>query len=419
MSFFGWTHHAAPGILSESARAESALKLSFSTYEHDPLGGLLLGRLHLSPLGAVALGFIFLALSHAAAYFLYLSLLDSAFPKFEQLIEEEWPFVAAAVALNLFVVLPIYGFYVWVSRATGKIYSDLYSDGAVDGSPDELYRLVVDGENSLKRRACRVEWTYAAVAVTVLAIGGWTLVGYLGVWESIPNIGNDVWLLHLSILPVTFVEAYMICIIVAREIAVIRNLYKLLGDRPGGPQSKEVIRVQPWHPDKVGGLGGLNDYAIRFSWFIAVIGFGLALLSYQALRAATLASSYDLWIAIAVYVVLVPTLFFLALGSAHRAMLREKNSSMEMISNQLNAEYQAIQSILAKPIKASGGVTDVASSVTNVKHLQELYELTDRFPVWPFDATTIRRFATAVSSPLVAGVIVGLIVELLKKGIES
>jgi len=81
----------------------------------------------------------------------------------------------------------------------------------------------------------------------------------------------------------------------------------------------------------------------------------------------------------------------------------EKVESLRGISEQLDIEYEKTHRVYKK----SSSI--LAASAEKVRLLHELYELTDKFPVWPFDTATIRRFATAWIAPfLIVALSVGI-----------
>ncbi|MBI4233394.1 MAG: hypothetical protein HY686_03040, partial [Chloroflexi bacterium] len=387
----------------ENDQLETARALRFTTYDHEPVGRFLVGRLNLSVPGFVVLALVATACLHLIAVLLYTVLFPSALPDLARFQYTEWPSVIFS-----WVVIPlILAFYPWMTRVTGRIIADLCLDGVVEREKNSLRALVLDGRHSLKHNLCDKRWTYAALGVAALwsfaAIG----IGFSGQWRATLRVGSDIWLFNMVTIPGFAIALYMLGIIVARELATIHGLYRLFNERLPGGKASETIRVRPWHPDGCGGLHRLNGYSIRFSYLIALCGFGLLLATYLSVRTFTLTGSLKhdpiLWLAIAIYLVLAPAVFFLTLGSAHRAMLRSKTEHLRVISEQLDQEYRSAKSNLA----AESGV--LVAYTEKVKRLHELCNLTAKFPVWPFDATTLRRFAVAVIAPFgTTGISIGL-----------
>ena len=104
-----------------------------------------------------------------------------------------------------------------------------------------------------------------------------------------------------------------------------------------------------------------------------------------------------------------PILFFLTLGSAHRAMQRDRTKHLRAISEQLDAEYQRIRNSIV------GDAAHLAESIEKVKHLREVHELTAKFPVWPFNVASVERFIATVGSPIIIGGSVAVSIEFIKR----
>jgi len=379
-----------------------AQKLIFETHKNEPLGAILLGKLKLNPIGLfllVVFGVAFIQGSGLLVYTLISGLDESALIRFLYL---QWH-----ILLLYWVVVPsILAFYPWVGRTVGRLFAGLYIDGALTRDEKGLFVLVA----SVRDHICDKRWTYAAVSLTIVSLAILVYTGLIGQdWAGTPGIKFDIRLYYIIQLPGVGVAGYILYIIVAREIATVRSLFRLFNESSSGHKVVKSVHVRPWHPDRCGGLGRLNKYAIRFSYFIALVALGLSLFTYFSLLKCdyniykSLSTDPGLWAAIVAYVVLAPSLFFLTLGSAHRAMHGEKVESLRGISEQLDIEYEKTHRVYKK----SSSI--LAASAEKVRLLHELYELTDKFPVWPFDTATIRRFATAWIAPfLIVALSVGI-----------
>jgi hypothetical protein len=191
----------------------------------------------------------------------------------------------------------------------------------------------------------------------------------------------------------------MVCMIVAREICVIKSVGRLFKNMP--------IKLYPWHPDRCGGLGYLSQYALRFSYFIGIGGFGLSLLTFQAIQAGTIFSDILLMFTLVAYVILAPYCFFATLGTAHHSMQAIKEKQLAVISGQFNQVYQSSQEALEEE---NPGV--LKGLVEKIETIQRLQKITEAFPVWPFDVASIRRFFAAVIGsllPIFASLVVMLV----------
>jgi hypothetical protein len=178
---------------------------------------------------------------------------------------------------------------------------------------------------------------------------------------------------------------YMICMIAGRELAMVAGLRAFFGEGD--------FILDPLHPDRCGGLGPLNHFALTFTYLIAACALGLAIMTYLAILTGNLKSSYLLAIAWAAYFVLAPYCFFGVLGTPHRRMQEAKEQLLRNIAQRFQKEYAEIHRELRDEAQLS-------HSLEAIQHLRAVYELTESFPVWPFDASSIRRFAGAVLAPL-------------------
>ena len=70
-------------------------------------------------------------------------------------------------------------------------------------------------------------------------------------------------------------------------------------------------------------------------------------------------------------------------------------------------EYQIAHEAL------SGKADALKDDVGKIQQLQALYDLTDKFPVWPFDTQTLTRFLAALTSPFIP-IVVGLIADFVR-----
>lgn len=381
---------------TDNPRSKTARSLRFDTFDHDPLGKLLVGTLKLNPLGVAALAVLVTGIIYLVAALLYALLSPASLSDWARYVFTKW----YVVALSWVVMPAVLAFYPWVTRVSGSLFADLYIAGVVQRDYNEVRNLVCQSPASVKNHICDKRWTYAAIGVALVAVSIWTYTGLVGRdWDITPYIGHGIWLHFVLLIPAALVGNYMLYIVVAREIAIIRGLYRLFNEGRGGDKEVERVNVQPWHPDGCGGLGQLRDYAIRFSYFLAMVAVVLLLFTYISIDdygfRDSLITDPGMWAGIVAYIVLAPGLFFLTLGSAHRAMLSEKRSHLHQISNQLDREYQNTRANLSADSAVLG------ASLDKIRRLHDLYDLTVKFPVWPFDLATLRRFGTAVVAPFI------------------
>ena len=409
----------APFTVGAEQRPPGAV--SFDTWTAEPVGQVLIKSLRLSPLGMLVLAVLLVAAVHllALAGFIVWDVVDDQ-PTDRSRRFVEWQFGEWSVVAMYWVAMPLLiAFYPWIMRASSSIYGQLWNDDVINGDQTEFRTLV---RGSLRSMTNDVRWSYLAAVVAIFSEVFLVVNGLRGNWSNTPGIRGDIWLFYAVAAPLNMLGVYILTIMVFRYIATIRGLSSIF--HRDGPLA---IILRPWHPDRVGGLGALANYAVHISWFIAVAGLVLLLALYisAALRTdsasvwsnlegirSSLSNTPGLWLTIAVYLALSPLVFFLTLGSAHRAMAKAKGAQLRLLSDRLDVELRFIQQQLAVDDSPTSRSTVSAFSMSGIKDLAEVHELTRSFPVWPFDQTTIRRFGTAMGAPFIA-IAVPLGVQLL------
>jgi len=368
-------------------------KLIRAAYRNDPLGRFLIEKLRLNSVGFFLLGILAIAFLEGLGLLLYALIPTLSASALMQYLFQ-WPLV-----ILFWVVAPLLlTFYPWVTRSPGHLFADLYLDGVVTQEGKGLPKPLIAVHDLMINQLSDKRWVYIALGITVAAQFYWITTGIIGEdWEKTPYIGSNILLYNTLQMLAQAIGLYMLLMGVARIIVTIRGLFKLFGNETNRKNNIKTIHIRPWHPDKCGGLGTLSKYAVRISYFIALLGFWLVLNAYlSVLRFGiqhSLATDTGLWISVIGYVILAPIIFFLTLGSARHAMLRSKAEHLRRISEQLDTAYKETWQ------SDQGTSVNLSKSVQEVKLLNELYILAYKFPVWPFDFTTLRRFVIAWIAP--------------------
>jgi hypothetical protein len=288
-----------------------------------------------------------------------------------------WAYVA-----YLYVVYPaIIGAYAWIAHATSELFCSLRQSEAIVASEAEYDRFVL---GPLQTRYNHTRWTVASLVLLALLAVYYAFIYTLG-WPGLARV--------LRAVKVVIVYApgwYAVCQIVARESVTIWGLREVF--------RRFEVSPRPLHPDRCGGLRAINTYAVGFTYVIATAGIGVGLMVYSTLhREGTL--SPDMALVTATYVVIALLGFFLPPLTAHRAMDGAKRKLLAEISRQFQQDYAQATACLG----SSAG--ELQTNVEKVQTLHALYEMTEAFPVWPFDTATLRRFAVAITAPLVPAII--------------
>ncbi len=296
--------------------------------------------------------------------------------------------------------------YLRISRKAGAIYRELAQAGVIDPKEPKFRELVTGKSESVQRTHEQVRWPLLAVGITVLASALLVYSLFLDTHRTKETMYREIE--YLFDFPVWIVGIYVITMTLTRALITVRGLYKLFG------LSAQLgnVKVHPLHPDGCGGLTKLRDYALDLSYLVAILGMALALFGYVSSQVVPsghvhadwhrAASFPIMWIGAIAYLILAPLTFFGTLGAAHGPMKRFKQDQLESISGEFSNEYDTLCKNL------SGHDTSFNDRVDRVNRLRELHKITEAFPVWPWDWTSIRRFSVAVSAPFAVPLITGV-----------
>ena len=285
-----------------------------------------------------------------------------------------------AYVVYLYVILPVVmGAYVWISTAAAELFDGLRQSQAILASDEEFDRFVQDRSGSLLSLYNHPGWSIASLVV-VAALAVYYALIYTRGWST-----AAILLRALKVLVLYVPGWYAVCQIVARQAVTIWGLRQVF--------RHFAVAPHPLHPDRCGGLRAINNYAVGFTYIIAVAGIGVGLMAYVTVhRTGALAPDTATWLG--VYGVLALFSFFLPPWTAHAAMAEVKHKLLMDISRQFQRAYDQTRASLEDE------TGELKERVERIEHLHRLYELTDAFTVWPFDTVTLRRFAVTVTVPL-------------------
>lgn len=338
-------------------------------------------------------------------------------------------------------------FYIYISRKAGSIFEDLAAAEVIKG--DTVTDIVIRESTSVKAKhnSNRWQWLVLLIATSVIVI-----VIYQSGFAPNRNLTTEYRALSVYLLsPLTFIGVYMLLMILVRAFVTIWGLIRVFRV-PG-------VDVHPLHPDRCGGLGALRNYALAFSYFIALMGFGILMLAYTTMRTPDecvvqlkrqsdqltsqcqkslikdeiLLKSYDIsavlapafvissekldekysgfnldvgrtlslpgmWVFVIAYTLMSPLAFFGTLGTAHGSMLKRKHDLLGRLSTEFDRQYKEVY----------GNPEEVAKDKDSFDHLeriQSVHRITEAFQVWPWDPDSVRRFAI-VNVPFTATTVI-------------
>jgi hypothetical protein len=179
----------------------------------------------------------------------------------------------------------------------------------------------------------------------------------------------------------------LVIIYVTRCIAVSLFLRALVAGAP--------LRILPLHPDKCGGLRPVGRLGLRNQYTLTVLGINIVLLLvvwvYTMHRTAPLR---DVMIAASVaYLILGPVIFMAPLLPFRAGMQEAKKEWTHEVARVVRVEIERL--------RVQFGKNEVTKpDEESIERLRKVGAAIDELPIWPFDPSTLRKFATAYIVPL-------------------
>ncbi len=159
-----------------------------------------------------------------------------------------------------------------------------------------------------------------------------------------------------------------------------------------------VVELRLLHPDGVCGLGPITVLVFRLSVVIASLGLlSGAMVATGVFRLGFSEAMKEPGhpLALLAFVVVAPLAFFLPLWPAHKKMRELKAGFLGELATQYESCFHQMRDSLGQ------GRTDV-EALDELKAIDRLYQQTQKIPIWPFDAATLRRFTVTVLTPFAA-----------------
>jgi hypothetical protein len=179
----------------------------------------------------------------------------------------------------------------------------------------------------------------------------------------------------------------VVIIYVARCIVLSYFLRALVAAAP--------LRILPLHPDRCGGLRPVGRLGLRNQYTLTVLGINIVLLlvvwvyfmhDTAPLRIVMIGAS-------AAYLILGPVIFMAPLLPFRAGMQEAKTEWTHEVARVVRVEIDRL--------RVQIGRNEIAKQdEESIERLRKLGAAIDELPIWPFDAGTLRRFATAYIVPV-------------------
>lgn len=153
------------------------------------------------------------------------------------------------------------------------------------------------------------------------------------------------------------------------------------------------LNIEPMHPDRAGGLGCLGELSMAVISFLSLV---MLFLSVTGMFANTDHPQVYLVLLLA-FAMLTVTGFLASLSPAHDKMRRVKADALVRLEVIARRQYKRF--LKASESLGAGAETD-KDLIEEMNAVDQLYGVVQKMPVWPFDFSMMRRFATSIALPL-------------------
>lgn len=174
--------------------------------------------------------------------------------------------------------------------------------------------------------------------------------------------------------------------LLVRELILVKMLFDLT--------RVSQLEVQPLHPDKVGGLGPVARLGLTYQFGIALLGVNLGTMIITSRIIGAETQTPIIVASLILYSLLAPLVFVGPLLPFRMNMVRSKRAILHRLSHSFEREFkQTLNKV------ENGTLSDQA--LGEIQNLNQLYSMVSKFPEWPFDTSTLRKFISVFVSPLV------------------
>lgn len=287
----------------------------------------------------------------------------------------------------------ILAYFCWIQRAGEHLFDEFRHRDILKAET------VLDRVLTRSRRRLQSRWIPYICITLSLAFAGWFVLAFnpsfaLSPYESPPYAS---WVaVHSAIVwvraPVVFIVFYALTFVIYDLGVIIVALNELLG--------KQSIQVEPFNPDKAGGLGFVGGFSADLGYLIGAVGLLLSVRMIEAPNNLLDVRNYVLIFGCVWYVVLAPVVFLLPLWAAHTAMVRYRHSLLKEVSSEFDLALEDLRTLGRENTKQTEAL------LKQVRQLDEARKLiTRQVPVWPFNIQSFRKFFSLSLSPLIPAIL--------------
>lgn len=307
-----------------------------------------------------------------------------------------------------FLVHPVtLAYFCWLQTAGGKLFGELLDE--------KLTITQKRASTVLEKWIQRLQSPSVSrsAALASLFFAGWYVLAFTPDISPIyPDPPYHSWVTVSPIIaivraPVTFAVFYALVLVIVDLVMTIRALNDLL--------AKQGVRVEPFHPDKAGGLSIVGRFAANLSYLIGTYGLLLFVRILENEQGQIDISSYVFFTGVILYLVLAPIIFFIPLWTTHLAMVAFRDDLLGKIAGKMEATFGDLGVLRQEnemppedkeePVDLDAEqVEKLTKKVQNLNKMRQFVR--DNVPVWPFNVGNLRRFYTVVVSPVFSTAVV-------------
>lgn len=153
------------------------------------------------------------------------------------------------------------------------------------------------------------------------------------------------------------------------------------------------ITVHSLHSDKSGGFGPVGNFSFQFTIMALLAGIMVGTFVWGSIENDTFRADYPIFLLEGLaYLVIVPTLFYLPIRGAHKAMVAFRDDLIKQTYARYSVENQSKYDVGNKE-----NLTNISGAVEQMDILKRLAVHESSYPVWPFGfRTRVGVFANAI-----------------------
>jgi hypothetical protein len=170
----------------------------------------------------------------------------------------------------------------------------------------------------------------------------------------------------------------------------------------------QKLNINPWHPDKCGGLKSISEYVITVNYLVGLIWFMVFASIYQFYKENIIEQFWYMLSLIPILTLFSSTCFIWTLYAVHKKMEESKQYFLQPFSQELNKSFLNINNLINRASineleqEQAGNLVRIIKKEMNV--LLELHSsyksIIDNYPTWPFDINSIKLWLASIIIPV-------------------